>query len=110
MRIEKEMRVLLENGLWCVKSICIVPDAYAHADWREQRAERTQHPDAGSPLPRAGSSKSLLEPAAQPPVRDVTARTNASCLCELIVGSSWWDLKPRGGDAPRVPTLQLTWG
>ena len=92
MRIEKEMRVLLENGLWCVKSICMVPNAYAHADWREQRAERTQHPDAGSPLPRAGSSKSLLEPAAQPPVRDVTARTNASCLCELIVGSSWWDL------------------
>ena len=55
MRIEKEMRVLLENGLWCVKSICMVPNAYAHADWREQRAERTQHPDAGSPLPRAGS-------------------------------------------------------
>ena len=68
------------------------PSAYAHADWRVQRAERTQHVDAGSPLPRAGSSKSLLEPAAQPPVRDVTARTNASCLCELIVGSSWWDL------------------
>ena len=68
------------------------PSAYAHADWRVQRAERTQHLDAGSPLPRAGSSKSLLEPAAQPPVRDVTARTNASCLCELIVGSSWWNL------------------
>ena len=92
MRIEKEIRVLLENELWCVKSICMVPNAYAHADWREQRAERTQHPDAGSPLPRAGSSRSLLEPAAQPPARDVTARTNASCLCELIVGSSWWDL------------------
>jgi len=25
MRIEKEMRVLLENELWCVKSICIFP-------------------------------------------------------------------------------------